>query len=249
MNKIGDLQNMKKFPMIIVSFTLGLILLTSSVMNTAAFADKEKDGDDPDYEIMDKKGKKMKMKMKTKDTIELDGNLDGKIDYFYTIKYDGKKSPNYELQIKAADGCVGGSTFDDARMKIGFSNRFTSQQNLEWVLEGFDVWTDKKSAKKQLLDETISLIDLPNKVNLKFFPSSGDDVIFAAEKIKKSVFKHENKVKKLDKQSGWKGSIFFDIPEGEYVVWTAQPAFDTDPYGDICGGFAGLGIHLPLLID
>lgn len=227
-------------------FFLSVILLSSGMISHVAFADKESKDGKHDYEIVDKKGKKMKMKMKIKDTLELDRNFDGKIDYFYTIKYDEKKSFNYELKIKVADGCVGGSTYDDARMKIGFTNQFTSQQNLEWFTEDFDVWTDKKSAKKQKHNKTIELVDLPNKVNLKLFPSSGDDIISAAEKIKKSAFKHDNKIKKLDKQSGWKGSIFFNIPDGQYTVWTAQPAFDTDPNGDICGGLSGIGISLPL---
>ena len=225
---------------------MSVILLSSGMISHVAFADKESKDGKYDYEIVDKKGKTMKMKMKTKNTIELDRNWDGKVDYSYTLKYNAKKSPNYELQINAADGCVGGSTYDDARMKIGFTNQFTSQQNLEWFTEDFDVWTDKKSAKKQKQDNTIGLIDLPDNVNLKFFPSSGYDLISAAEKVKKPVFKHDNKIKKLDTQSGWKGSVFFNIPDGNYIVWTAQPAFDTDPLGDICGGLSGIGISLPL---
>ena len=235
---------MKKLSIVIASIALATVLLASLIVFPTAFADK-----DDEYEVMDKKGKKMTKKMKSKETVEIDGNNDNLTDYFYKIKYNSKKSPNYELEINIADRCIGGSSYDDARMKIGFSNQFTNQQNLTWFTDGFDVWTDKKSAKKLNQSQTIDLVDLPDKVNLRLFPTTGDDIITADEKIKKSDFKFSQKNKNLDKQSGWKGKVFFNVPEGEYIVWTAQPAFDVDPLGNICGGFTGIGIRLPLSVN
>lgn len=159
------------------------------------------------------------------DTDWVDFNWDGLSDYYVKAHYTGKQNKVYKVDYKFIDQCVDGSTHEDAVLKLGFSKYHPRYDDYYWLSDGFEAWTPWfKSNKGTDENKKIDLINLPlGKLPIPF-PNSGDDVIVKNQKDNNGSFSHKNKIKELDGQSGWVGSIFFHAPPGEHIMWTIHPA-------------------------
>ena len=174
----------------------------------------------------------------------VDFNWDGLSDYYVKAHYTGKTNMVYKVDVKFIDQCVDGSTYDDAVLKIGFTNKAKYYSERYWISDGIEAWTPWfKSNKGSDGNDTIDLVVLPNGKLPIPFPSSGEDVIVKNQNDKNGSFSHRNNIKQLDGQSGWVGSIHFNAPPGEYYIWTIHPAEGFDG----CDVIAAVGI--PIIIN
>jgi hypothetical protein len=60
---------------------------------------------------------------------------------------------------------------------------------------------------------------------------------------KNGSFKHKTDMKILSGQDGWKGTVFFAGPAGDYFLWTIFPAEGLDPP---CDTVAAVGIEITI---
>ena len=178
------------------------------------------------------------------DSGRFDFDLDGTTDYFVKAHYTGNSHQPLKIDYKIQDECVdlgakdasdvGGDTFDDAAMKIGFSTR-----DRLWLVDNVTVWNPWFKTRDNDANKEIDLILLPP---VSFSPfdddTRGDDVIQGSKK--NGSFQHFTSIKELDGQSGWRGAVFVNAPPGDYYLWTIHPA---GGYGG-CDGLSGLGIPI-----
>ncbi|MGQ0376287.1 MAG: hypothetical protein ACT4OW_02125 [Nitrososphaerota archaeon] len=174
-----------------------------------------------------------------------DFNFDGKADLFVRAHNIGNEKQLYKIDYTLQDSCVQGTTYDSARMKIGFTNLDYDYTKRFWLSQGIEAWNPWFKSKSSI-DEN-KIIDLatnfPWGLPLPFSTSNGDDVIVKNPDQIKGSFMHQDKVSELDGQSGWSGSVFFRAHTGEYLVWAILPSG-----GNIgCSGLAGIGI--PVIIE
>ena len=114
----------------------------------------------------------------------------------------------------------------------------------DWLPEDFTVTNKFFSSKKSSdFNKKIDLVDLPTgAVPLNPFPISGDDLI--QQDGKKKSFKHKSELKKIDKQSGWKGKFTFTGPPGDYFMFLIFPAGGI--VGIPCDNIAAIGFHIQI---
>ncbi|MGQ0638115.1 MAG: hypothetical protein ACT4N1_01960, partial [Nitrososphaerota archaeon] len=176
-----------------------------------------------------------------KDSGSFDFSNDGLTDYYVKAHYTGNEKEQYKVDYKIQDECVDGNTFDSATMKIGFTKM--ERPKWVWLVENIDVcnpWF--RSARSADANHQIDLVDLPDGVQPIPYPSSGDDVI-QGDSNKMGSFVHKDSIKELDNQPGWEGTIFFNAPAEEYLLFTVHPAGGIDG----CDRLAALGI--PIIIE
>lgn len=225
--------------MILAIFT-GTILLSSS----AAFADFEveyvEDGKmiliDRDYYMS---------KNKIREFVNLDlGGIEEKIDLFLEIKKPKKEGKPFKVKIQIDDACVKGSTSEEAKMKLGFTT-VDAVGLREWLSDEFIVKNKFFSSKKSSdSNKKIDLVELlTGKVPIPFPEDlNGDDLI--QQDGKKKSFKHKSELKKIDKQSGWKGKFTFTGPPGDYFMFLIFPAGGI--VGIPCDNIAAIGFHIQI---
>lgn len=172
---------------------------------------------------------------------DFDFNNDNLIDYYVRAHYTGNSNQVYKVDYKIIDECVDGSTYDDAKLKLGFSTTDLFYFDRTWFTN-FDVWTQWFKSGSNDDNKRIDLISLSHGVLPIPFPLSGDDIIQNKDK-KKGSFTHKNSIQELDGQAGWEGSVFFRGPPGEYYLWTIQPA------GGIAGCDRYAAIAIPIIIN
>jgi len=225
---------------ILVLFLAVLSLLFSGVTDSLpVFADKD---DDKKPKMMEKKYTKAQKKATTiRETLDLDS--DGTIDVDITIKKPKNPMNPIKVKYQISDSCVHGSTHDTAAFKIGFTDQVHVFERT-WFTEGFKVWNKWFLSKKSSdPNHMIDLVVLPvGKVPVPF-PASGDDVIQKNPNDKNGSFKHKSTIAILDGQDGWKGTVFFTGPPGDYFFWTIFPAEGLDAP---CDTIAAFGIDLTL---
>ena len=171
---------------------------------------------------------------------DFDFNNDNLIDYYVRAHYVGNSNQVYKVDYKILDECVDGSTYADAKLKLGFSTNSFFYFDRTWFTN-FDVWTQWFKAGSNDDNKRIDLVSLPHGALPIPFPVSGDDVIQNKDK-KKGSFVHNSSIPELDGQAGWEGSVFFRGEPGQYYMWTIHPA------GGIsgCDRFASLGIPITI---
>ncbi|HET9008626.1 MAG TPA: hypothetical protein VFN17_00695 [Nitrosarchaeum sp.] len=180
------------------------------------------------------------------DSGRFDFDNDGTTDYFVKAHYTGNSNQPLKIDYKIQDECVdlglkdasdiGGDTFEDAAMKIGFSTN-----DRRWLIDEATVWNPWF---KNIHNDENNIIDLisPPFPSFSFFYDDvhGDDVIQGTKKH--GSFQHLSTIKELDDQSGWNGSVFLNAPPGNYILWTIHPA---DGFGG-CDGLSGFGIPISI---
>jgi hypothetical protein len=170
-------------------------------------------------------------------------DLDGVIDVDIVIKKPKNPKNPIKVTYRISDSCVHGSTHDTAAFKLGFSDQALAPERI-WFTEGFDVWNKWFLSKKSSdPNHMIDLIDLPDGRVPVPFPASGDDVIQKNPNNKNGSFVHKSKIKILEGQAGWKGTVFFTGPQGDYFFWTIFPAEGLEAPCDTISAF---GIDLTL---
>lgn len=170
-----------------------------------------------------------------------DFDRDGLTDFYVRAHFTGNSNQMYKVDIKTTDECVDGSTHEDARMKIGFTN---TGLPYTWYTDGFTAWTSWfKSGRSDDPNKQIDLatVNYPPYNVPAIFPTSGDDVIQKNPKDKQGSFSHNTSIKELDGQSGWEDSVFFNAPPGDYLIWSIVPS---DGTGNRCNGVAGIGFPI-----
>ena len=188
--------------------------------------------------------------MSNSDSGRFDLDYDGNADYYVKAHYTGNSHQKLKVDYKIQDECVdlglkdasdvGGDTFNDVAMKIGFSTIPASAR--DWTIEDVTITNSWFNSKMNDNNKQIDLALFPNN----FVPSSlsatenGDNAIQGNDK--KGSFKHLDSISELGGQSGWTGTIFVNAPEGEYALWTLHPS---GGYGG-CDGLSGFGI--PIII-
>jgi hypothetical protein len=222
----------------LLAIMLGAILVTGTI-SPVALAD---DGKEKPKMMHKKYTKAQKKAMTTRETIDLDSN--GTVDFDITIKKPKNPKNPIKVTYQISDSCVHGSTHDTAALKLGFTNPEPLFFNRVWLIDGFDVWNKWFLSKKSTdPNHRIDLVDLPDGTVATPFPSSGDDVIQKNLNDNKGSFKHKTDMKILSGQDGWKGTIFFTGPAGDYFLWTIFPALGLDAP---CDTFAAIGIELTI---
>lgn len=183
------------------------------------------------------------------DSGRFDFGADGKTDYYVRSHYTGNSHQPLKIDYKIQDECVdlgpqdasdvGGDTFDDAAMKIAFSNSTNPFSN--WLIDDIHVWNTWFKTKN---NDDNNLIDLAfvSTTSVPYFDDDtrGDDVIVGSGKH--GSFQHFSSIKELDGQPGWVGSIFLNAPPGDYLLWTIHPG---GGYG-WCDSLTGLGIPISI---
>jgi hypothetical protein len=181
------------------------------------------------------------------DSGRFDFDNNGSTDYYVKAHYTGNSHQPLKIDYEIQDECVdlgpkdasniGGDTFDDAAMKIGFSK--LSNPFVNWLVDDINVWNPWFKSKN---NDDNKLIDLAfvSPTSTPYFDDDtrGDDVIVGSGK--QGSFQHFSSIKELDGQSGWEGSVFLNAPPGDYLLWTIHPG---DGYGD-CDTLTGLGIPI-----
>ena len=186
--------------------------------------------------------------MSNSDSGRYDLNMDGNADYYVKAHYTGNSHQKLKIDYKIQDECVdlgskdasdvGGDTFDDAAMKIGFST--IPPIDRDWTIDGITITNSWFNSKKNDVNKQIDLAtfsdgfipsDLPT-------PGNGDDVIQGDGK--KGSFTHFDSISELNDQSGWAGTIFLNAPAGDYALWTLHPS---GGYGG-CDQLSGFGIPI-----
>jgi len=186
--------------------------------------------------------------MSNTDSGRFDLNSDGNADYFVKSHYTGNSNQKLKVDYKIQDECVdlgpkdasdvGGDTFNDAAMKIGFST--IPNANRDWTIDDVVITNFWFNSKNNDANKQIDLVSFPDG----FVPSdlpplgNGDDVIQGDGK--KGSFKHFDSVSELGGQSGWEGSIFVDGPVGNYSLWTLHPSGGRGG----CDGLSAFGIPI-----
>jgi len=133
-------------------------------------------------------------------------------------------------------------------MKLGFTT-FDPVSLRDWLPDEFIVKNKFFSSKKSSdPNKKIDLVDLSTGAVPIPFPEedlngdpNGDDLI--QQDGKKKSFKHKSELKKIDKQSGWKGKFTFTGPPGDYFMFLIFPAEGTivEPF---CDNIAAIGFHI-----
>jgi hypothetical protein len=230
---------MKTVSWVLVIMLTTILVAGSITVSPLAFAadDKEKP------KMMHKKySKSQKKATTTRESLDLDSN--GTVDFDITIKKPKNPKDPIKVIYNINDSCVHGSTHDTAAFKLGFTNPEPLFFNRVWLTDGFDVWNKWFLSKKSTdTNHRIDLVLLPNGTVATPFPSSGDDVIQKNTNDNKGSFKHKANIKILDGQDGWKGTVFFTGPAGDYFLWTIFPAEGLDAP---CDTFAAIGIDLTI---
>jgi hypothetical protein len=172
---------------------------------------------------------------------DFDFDNDNLTDYYVRAHYTGNSNHVYKVDYKIMDECVDGSTYDDAKLKLGFSTPDFFYFDRTWFTN-FDVWTQWFKSGSNDDDKRLDLVSLPHGALPIPFPSSGDDAIQNKDK-KKGSFTHKDDISELDSQAGWEGSVFFRGTPGQYYLWTIHPAGGIDG----CDRFAAIGI--PIIVN
>lgn len=185
------------------------------------------------------------------DSGRFDLDHDGNADYFVKAHYTGNSHQKLKIDYKLQDKCVAldskdfpdviGDTYDNAALKIGFST--IPAINRDWTIEEVTISNSWFNSKKNDDNKQIDLTTFPDGFipsNLSP-PGNGDDAIQGDGK--KGSFKHFNSIPELNGQSGWKGTIFVNAPEGNYALWTLHPS--SGEFGG-CDQLSGFGI--PVII-
>jgi len=180
------------------------------------------------------------------DSASLDYSNDGITDYYVQLEYTGDTMKPTIIGYKIQDECVdlgpkdpsnvGGDTYDDAAMKIGVSTISKS----EWLIDDMVVWNDWFKKKNNDDNKTVDLVYSPVRKLPHFEELGGDNVIQGGKK--KFSFEHSASISQLGGQSGWDGSLYFNAPSGDYLLWTVHPAGGIDE----CDRLAALGIPITI---
>lgn len=178
-----------------------------------------------------------------KENATFDANNDGLNDFYVKGYFNNTSNKVFRLDYKIQDCLPHGSTFADAKMKVGFSNLVFPYT---WYSNGFKAWNSWfQSAKNPDPDKQIELVIINNGFGnspARAFPSSGDNVIQKTLNANSGSFKHSSNIKELGGQSGWEGSILFTAQPGTYLFWTIYPAGGSET--DLCDQIAGIGITI-----
>ncbi|TRZ79536.1 MAG: hypothetical protein D4R90_03735 [Nitrosopumilales archaeon] len=213
----------------ILVLTLSLILLGVNVVYA-------ENGDIKEFENHDHT-KYFKAK---KETATFDANYDGLNDFYAKGYFNNTDNKVFHIDYKIQDCLPHGSTFANAKMKVGFSN---PDAPYAWYSNGFKAWNSWfKSVHNPDPDKQIELVvinDGAGNFPSAGFPSSGDNIFQKSINMNTGSFTYYSKIKELGGQSGWEGSISFTAPLGSYLFWTIFPATG---YGESCDHIAGLGI-------
>lgn len=180
------------------------------------------------------------------DSGRFDFSNDGLADYYVKAHYTGNENQMYKVDYKIQDECVDGDSFEEATMKLGFTNLEPYYYNRIWINDGIEAWTPWfKSDTNQDDNGLINLVYLSQGSIPSPYPSSsnGDDVIQGIVNKKQGSFTHKESIKELDNQAGWEGSIFFNASAKEYFMWTIHPATGING----CDTLAAFGI--PIIIE
>jgi hypothetical protein len=170
-----------------------------------------------------------------------DFNNDGLTDYYVKAHYTGNDNQMYKIDIKVRDSCVDGSTYENATMKLGFTNQELDLALREWFTDGFNVWNPWfRSARSSDPNNAIDLVSLPFGVLPISYPETGDDLIQKNPKDKVGSFNHVKSMRELDRQDGWKGSFFINPSIESYFMWSIFPAEGS--VNDKCDTVAAIGI-------
>jgi len=188
--------------------------------------------------------------MSNSDSGRFDLNHDGDADYYVKAHYTGNSHQKLKVDYKIQDVCVdlgpkdapdvGGDTYDDVAMKIGFST--IPPLTRDWTIEDVTITNSWFNSKKNDDNKKIDLATFTDKFIPSSLPAPGNGDNAIQGDGKKGSFKHSDSISELGGQSGWTGTIFVDGPVGEYALWTLHPARG---YGG-CDGLAGFGI--PIII-
>jgi len=177
------------------------------------------------------------------DNGRFDFDNDGLNDFYVKAHFTGNDKQQYKVTYKFLDSCVQGSAYESARMKIGFTNTEINYLDRVWLSDGIQVWNPWFKSKNNDENKLINLADnFPDGNPSPFSISNGDDIIVRNQDDKKGSFTHVNKIKELDGQTGWSGSVFFNAPAGEYFMWAIMPGG-----GPGCSALSGLAI--PIIIE
>ena len=175
------------------------------------------------------------------DSGRFDFNNDGLADYYVKAHYVGNSNQQYKVDYKIQDACVDGNTFDTAKMKLGFTTRDNPDDRV-WLVHDMHVWNLWFKSPKNDENNRIDLVYLPKGKTPVPYPSedNGEDIIQGTKTH--GSFTYDNSIRELGGQSGWEGSIFFNVPHGQYYLWTIHPAQGTVG----CDTLAGLGIPITI---
>ena len=185
------------------------------------------------------------------DSGRFDLNSDGNADYYVKAHYTGNLHQKLKIDYKIQDECVdlgpidapdvGGDTFDDAAMKIGFSTILPI--NRDWTIDGVTISNSWFNSKKNDINQQIDLVSFPDGFTPFELspPGNGDDVIQGDDK--QGSFKHVDSISELGGQSGWVGSIFVNGPVGDYFLWTLHPSGGRGG----CDVLSGFGISISIM--
>lgn len=177
----------------------------------------------------------------SEDSIRFDFGDDGSTDYYIKAHYTGNENQMYKVDIKIEESCVDGSTYEDATMKLGFTNLEGDHTKRTWLTDEFTVWNPWfRSARSTDINNEIDLVSLPLGAIPIPYPESGDDLIQRNPDDKQGSFRHVKSIKELDNRAGWEGSFFFNTVEGSYFIWLIFPAGGS-PNGEQCDGVAAFG--------
>ncbi len=178
------------------------------------------------------------------DTGSYDAENDGLIDYFLILHSTKNSKKPIQIDYKIQDECVdlgpkdpsniGGDTFEDAAMKIGISTPTPSTR--QWLTDDVKAWNDWFKSKKNDENQLIGLFY--TDTSFPFFEDdiNGENVIQGNDKG--NSFTHFSSIDELDGQSGWEGTISFEVPPGDYILWTIHPS---GGFGG-CDGLSGFGV-------
>lgn len=178
--------------------------------------------------------------MSNTDTGTYDAENDGLIDYFLTLHYPKNSKKPIQIDYVIQDECVdlgpkdssniGGDTFDDAGMKIGISTNPPFAPDREWITDDVLAWNDWFKSKKNDQNKMIDLFY--TDTSFPFFEDdvNGENVIQGNENG--DSFTHFTSIDEIDGQSGWKGTVYFEVPSGDHILWTIHPS----------GGFGGCDV-------
>lgn len=226
------------YTIIILTIFTSANLLSSS----AAFAEFEVEYEEDGRKILIDKDYYMS-KNKIRESVNLDlKGIEPEIDLFIEIKKPKKAENPFRVKLQIDDTCVKGSIANEAKMKLGFTT-VDAVGARDWLPDKFIVKNKFFSSKKSSdSNKQIDLVNLPKgKVPIPFPEDpNGEDVI--QQDGKKKSFKHKSELKKIDKQSGWKGQFTFTGPPGDYFMFLIFPAGGI--VGAPCDNIAAIGFHI-----
>ena len=188
--------------------------------------------------------------MSNTDDGRFDLNADGNADYYVKAHYTGNFHQKLKIDYKIQDECVdlgpkdasdiGGDTFEDAAMKIGFST--IPALTRDWTIEDVTITNSWFNSKKNDNNKQIDLATFQDKFTPTSLPGAGNGDNAIQGNGNKGSFKHFESISELDGQSGWEGSIFVDGPVGEYALWTLHPSGGKGG----CDSLSGFGIPITI---